>query len=63
MKVSVITVVYNNAETIEGAIKSVAEQDYTDIEHIAIDGGSNDGTLEIIEKYRGRLGKVATEKV
>ena len=61
MKVSVITVVYNNAETIEGAIKSVAEQDYTDIEHIVVDGGSNDGTLEIIEKYRGRLGKVVTE--
>lgn len=61
MKVSVITVVYNNVETIEGTIKSVAEQDYPDIEHIVVDGGSSDGTLEIVEKYRGRLGKVITE--
>ncbi len=61
MKVSVITVVYNNAETIEDTIKSVAEQDYTDIEHIVVDGGSSDGTLEIIEKYRGRLGKIVAE--
>lgn len=61
MKISVITVAYNSAETIEDTIKSVAEQDYTDIEHIVIDGGSNDGTLEIIEKYRDRLGKVVTE--
>lgn len=61
MKVSVITVAYNSAETIEDTIKSVAGQDYTDIEHIVIDGGSNDGTLEIIGKYRDRLGKVVTE--
>ncbi len=61
MKVSVITVVYNNAENIEDTIKSVAEQDYADIEHIVVDGGSSDGTLEIIEKYRGRLGKIVAE--
>jgi len=61
VKVSVITVVYNNVETIEDTIKSVASQDYTDIEHIVIDGGSSDGTLEIIEKYRGKLGGVVTE--
>ena len=50
-KVSVITVVYNNAETIEGAIVSVAEQMSTDIEHIVVDGGSTDGTMDVIEKY------------
>mgnify|MGYP001558238487 CR=1 FL=1 len=61
MKVSIITVVYNNAKTIEDTIKSVAEQDYTDIEHIVVDGGSSDGTLKIIKKYRRKLGKVVTE--
>jgi len=55
MKVSVITVVYNNAKHIAGAIESVLSQNYSCIEYVIVDGGSTDGTLEIIEKYRDHI--------
>ena len=55
MKISIITIVFNGKEYIEDAIKSVIHQYYPDIEYIIIDGGSNDGTLEIIEKYRDNI--------
>lgn len=48
--VSIITVSYNSRETIERTIKSVIGQTYRPIEYIIIDGGSNDGTVDIIEK-------------
>ena len=51
MKVSVITVVYNSFDSIEKTIKSVLRQKYSDLEFILIDGGSTDGTIEIINKY------------
>jgi glycosyltransferase involved in cell wall biosynthesis len=51
LKVSIITVVWNNKETIKDAIDSVLSQSYKDIEYIVIDGGSTDGTVEIIEEY------------
>lgn len=60
-KVSIVTVVYNNKSTIEDAILSVLNQDYPDIEHIIIDGGSTDGTLEVLERYRERLARVVSE--
>ncbi len=50
MKISIITVCFNSAKTIMDTIHSVANQDYTDIEHIVVDGGSTDGTVEIISK-------------
>ena len=50
-KVSIITVVYNNVKYIETAIKSVLSQSYENIEYIVIDGGSTDGTVQIIESY------------
>lgn len=46
--ISIITVCFNSAGTIEDTIRSVAEQNYHDIEHIIVDGGSTDGTKEII---------------
>lgn len=46
MKISIITAVYNRADTIERAICSLKSQDYPEVEHIVIDGGSTDGTLE-----------------
>lgn len=55
MKISIITVVYNSVNTIEQTIHSVINQCCTDIEYIIIDGGSNDGTLDIIRKYENRL--------
>ena len=50
MKVSIITVTYNSADTLQSCIDSVANQSYKNIEHIVIDGSSKDNTLEIIQK-------------
>lgn len=53
MKVSIITISFNSAETLQDTIHSVAMQSYSDIEYIIIDGGSTDETLDIINKnYR-----------
>jgi glycosyltransferase involved in cell wall biosynthesis len=50
MKISIITVVYNNKETILDAINSVLSQEYDDLEYIIVDGASTDGTVEVIKK-------------
>lgn len=55
IKISLITVVLNSASTIEDCLKSVRSQTYRDIEHIVIDGGSSDGTLDILERYHDGL--------
>ena len=49
--ISVITAVFNGAKHIEQTIRAVAAQTYVPVDHIVIDGGSTDGTLEILEKY------------
>ena len=51
MKISVITVTYNSAATLADTLKSVASQDYADVEHILVDGASTDGTLDIIKGF------------
>jgi glycosyltransferase involved in cell wall biosynthesis len=53
--ISIITVAYNAARTIEQTIKSVISQSYENLEYIIIDGGSTDGTLDIIKKYKDRI--------
>jgi len=62
LKVSIITVCYNSAETIEDTILSVVSQDYASIEYIIVDGKSSDTTLSIIEKYNSKITKVLSEK-
>lgn len=51
MKLSIITINYNNADSLRKTLASVAEQTYRDIEHIIIDGGSTDGSVEVIKEY------------
>jgi glycosyltransferase involved in cell wall biosynthesis len=62
MKVSLITVTYNSAAYLQDCIDSVVQQRYPDIEHIVIDGGSTDGTLDIIKKYDNHITKWISEK-
>lgn len=61
MKLSIITVVWNNASTIKDAIDSVLEQTYENIEYIVIDGASKDGTVEIVQSYGEKIDKFISE--
>ncbi|HAD82859.1 TPA: glycosyltransferase, partial [Candidatus Edwardsbacteria bacterium] len=55
-RVSVITVVFNAAGEIQRTLDSVQQQKYKNLEHIVIDGGSTDGTVEIIRQAQAGLG-------
>lgn len=60
--ISVITVVFNGAAFIEDTIKSVLNQKYENVEYIIVDGGSTDGTLDIIKKYEDAIDFWISEK-
>lgn len=60
-KVSIITVCFNSAASIERTILSVIRQDYANIEYIIIDGGSTDGTVDIIKKYESKIARWISE--
>ena len=62
IKLSVITVVYNAVDDIEKTIDSVANLKSTYVEHIVIDGGSSDGTLDIIKKHKEKLSVFISEE-
>ena len=62
MKISIITVTLNSEETIRDTLNSVISQTYKNIEHIIVDGGSNDGTNKILKKYKYNKSKVFIKK-
>ena len=61
VKVSIVTVSFNQGRYLERALRSVADQDHDDIEHIVVDAGSTDGSRDIIERFRHRLATVVLE--
>lgn len=62
MKISIITVVYNNEKTIRDAIQSVLSQSYENIEYVIIDGKSTDNTVNLINEYKEKVGYFISEK-
>jgi glycosyltransferase len=61
LKISVITAVYNNRDTVADALESALGQTHADVELIVIDGGSTDGTLGVLSSYGNRLAVVVSE--
>lgn len=62
MKISIITVCRNSEATLEATLRSVLDQDHAEIEYIVVDGGSTDGTMAILDKYRVRISTLISEK-
>ena len=61
LKISIITVCLNSIDTLEQTIQSVVSQDYPNIEYIIVDGGSTDGTLDVIHKYETDISRWISE--
>lgn len=60
-KISIVTVCLNSARTLTDTIQSVQSQSYPFIEHIIIDGGSTDGTIEVLDRFRDRIAVLISE--
>jgi glycosyltransferase len=62
MKISIITVCFNSAQTIADTLRSVGSQTHPDLEHIVVDGASKDDTLQIVRALAGRMTQVVSER-
>ena len=62
MKISIITVTLNSEITISDTLNSILSQNYKNIEHIIVDGGSSDNTLSILKKYPFKNKKIYIKK-
>lgn len=62
MKISIVTIVLNGVKTIEATLNSVINQSYKNVEYILIDGGSTDGTLNVVQKYRKDISIFISER-
>ncbi len=60
-RVSIVTATYNSAKTVEDTLRSVIGQTYRNIEYIIVDGGSTDGTLDILDRYRDHIAVLISE--
>ncbi len=61
MKISIVTISYNQKRFLERAILSVLNQDYKDIEYIVVDAGSTDGSIDIINSYKNKISNIIIE--
>jgi len=62
LKISVITAVYNGRDTVADSLDSTLSQSYPQVEIVLVDGGSTDGTLELLEGYRSRVATFVSER-
>ena len=60
-RITIVTITFNSAATLDETIRSVTMQDYPALEYVIIDGGSTDGTLDIIQKYKDQIQVVVSE--
>ena len=60
--ISIVTVIKNEKEIVEKTIKSVLSQTYKDFEYIVVDGGSEDGSLDVLKRYKERITKLISER-
>lgn len=61
MKVSIVTICFNNSKDIRPTLESVINQTYDNIEYIIVDGASKDNTLEIVNEYKSKISKIISE--
>lgn len=61
LQISLITAVFNRAQTLGEALRSIHNQTWQNIEHIVIDGGSTDGTLAVLDQHRDRIAEMVSE--
>lgn len=61
-RITIVTPCFNSEATIEDTLRSIYNQNYCNLEHIVMDGGSTDGTLTILDKYKDKIAKLVSKK-